>query len=606
MVKLGIRVPYHDGETPASFASRLAARNLRPSARYFCLDMGFTFQNVVDGIPDVLNTLAELGGADPEQIQHAALRRIDTRTFSLNGERVLGSLVLRNPLVVCPHCLIEDADGSSLQPEVAMFGRAIWQIRAIRTCPTHQVPLIQLDTAEDRETLHDFAAQIAPLRNSLPPLTDHRPPRSPTGFELYLLSRLSGCQARAVWLDELGFSAALKTCEMLGAVAEFGRTPNLKELTSDEWRQAGASGFEILRHGPDSLKAYLSSLQDRHNVEGAAGPQAMFGRFYQWLAFAAKDPDIDPVRDIVREHIIDTMPVGAGETVLGKAVPDRKIHSVSTAAEEYGLHILTLRKALHVAGLVPAPDAPVHSAQAVFDAVTTAPLLHELANGISLKEVRSYLNIPRVQAKVLMDAGIITPILPPEQMAPLFFKGYLDDFLSRLTHAATEVDTYEAPMMNLQTASRHACCSSTVIVKMVLGNELSRVERTTQDWGYLSILVDADEVRAKVAGPDREGVVPSTIPSDFGIKTRAVREFMDVGILPVKIGINPVNKCPQRLIPFDAYARFKSEYISLRDVALKLGVVSRRALSELSEKGTFTVREFEKHGAHIYRRDQFT
>lgn len=49
MVSLGVTVPYHERETATSFASRLAMRNLKPSARAFCLDMGLRFQELVDG-----------------------------------------------------------------------------------------------------------------------------------------------------------------------------------------------------------------------------------------------------------------------------------------------------------------------------------------------------------------------------------------------------------------------------------------------------------------------------------------------------------------------------------------------------------------------------
>ena len=50
MRRLRHTLPLGAGETPASFASRLAALN-GLSGRQFCMDMAMTFQKIVDGDP---------------------------------------------------------------------------------------------------------------------------------------------------------------------------------------------------------------------------------------------------------------------------------------------------------------------------------------------------------------------------------------------------------------------------------------------------------------------------------------------------------------------------------------------------------------------------
>lgn len=90
--------------------------------------------------------------------------------------------------------------------------------------------------------------------------------------------------------DTLLLQVAITACELFGAVASFSRMPNLKTLADQDWRQAGADGFDIVaavsRESSVSSKAFRS-----YAYSGAAdeGPQAIFGRSYQVLEFGRED-----------------------------------------------------------------------------------------------------------------------------------------------------------------------------------------------------------------------------------------------------------------------------------------------------------------------------
>lgn len=126
-VQLGV------GETPASFASRLATLN-GLSAREFCLDMGTTFQKVVDGVPEALAAVAYLGSADAGALTDNAFVKTADRRFLHRGQELTRDNLRRATVVVCPNCLAEDiASAGRLVPPVAACQRARWQISALKT-----------------------------------------------------------------------------------------------------------------------------------------------------------------------------------------------------------------------------------------------------------------------------------------------------------------------------------------------------------------------------------------------------------------------------------------------------------------------------------------
>jgi hypothetical protein len=68
------------------------------------------------------------------------------------------------------------------------------------------------------------------------------------------------------------------------------------------------------------------------------GPRLVFGRLYEWLAHESDDAAYEPLRDIIRRHVIETMPLGPGDDVFGREVTVRRLHSVRSASLEMDVH----------------------------------------------------------------------------------------------------------------------------------------------------------------------------------------------------------------------------------------------------------------------------
>jgi TniQ len=153
-------VPLGASETPASFASRTAALYGLP-AREFCLDFGTTFQKVVDGEPTAIAIVAAKGGVPAAALAEHAFLRGEKHRYVHLGEALIRGALRRQAIAVCPRCLAEDIATSQSPPNLAPFGRAIWQIAAVKTCAVHGIALsiVVRDLTPGR--LHDFAHHIA-------------------------------------------------------------------------------------------------------------------------------------------------------------------------------------------------------------------------------------------------------------------------------------------------------------------------------------------------------------------------------------------------------------------------------------------------------------
>jgi hypothetical protein len=153
--------------------------------------------------------------------------------FQHRGERLTRFSLRRMRVAVCPERLKHDIANTNSQPQLAPYGRALWQIDAIKTCPTRDLALVTIAEDMTPGQMHDFTHHAAPALAGLDHLIGQAERRRPTGLEIYVLTRLGG-ERRSPYLDSLDLFVAIKTCELLGAVDLFGRTANLNRLTDEE------------------------------------------------------------------------------------------------------------------------------------------------------------------------------------------------------------------------------------------------------------------------------------------------------------------------------------------------------------------------------------
>ena len=248
-MSLRLTVPLGVSETPASFASRLAARN-GLSAREFCLDWTVRFQQIVDGDRAAVARIADKGGADVDDLMAYAFVRCAERRFEHRGEFLVRASLRRSRICICPVCLLEDiCRNPDIAPHIAIYGRAAWLVDTIRTCPAHHRALVEIADDMTPARLHDFAYHA---RSAVPRLRSNWP-KPPSGGSPAASKPTSSTDSTDA--ERRSFSTAFRctlqsrSARSSAPVAVFGRKVSLKRLDADGWWRAGLAGFEIASEG---------------------------------------------------------------------------------------------------------------------------------------------------------------------------------------------------------------------------------------------------------------------------------------------------------------------------------------------------------------------
>lgn len=605
-MKLHLTVPLGAGETPESFTSRLACAN-DLSAREFCRDWGIHFQSVIDASSDAVGIIADLGGVPfVDLIRHGFVRE-GKLNFRHRNERLVRFSVRRSRIRVCPRCLSEDIrNNPRVAPRLAVHNRAMWLIDAIKTCSAHSLKLVEVGNDLAPGYLHDFAHYMALALPRLDNVVEKAPRRLPTALEIYIQKRLDGAR-QAPFLDSLELHAAIRTCEMIGAMDLFGQSANLKTLNDDDWWDAGVCGFEFATSAAP-ISTFLNKLQATHphSRRGPQGPQVRLGRFYKWLAFGAADTAYDPVRAVVGRHIRDNRPLAAGDIVFGSPVVERTLHSIWSLSTESGMHPKRLRKLLRAAGIIGDDQMALPSHLVTFDPRPAEDLVRRLKGALPLPAAGKYLNAARSQASLLANGRFIKPCVPGARFSAndRYAIEDLDDFLRQLRHGAHMVRKPKPGQATIPAAAKRACRSAAEIVRLILDRKLSWVGKTAGRQGYLSVLVDLDEIRAKVRGADHGGLTQRDVARVIGTHPKVAGRIIAAGDLKSFVAINPTNRCPQVLVKPEEAAKFSRKYVSLFGSAQEKGMNAKTLKRALDAAGVEPAFKPKKIGATFYLRSK--
>lgn len=330
-------------------------------------------------------------------------------------------------------------------------------------------------------------------------LIDQATARSPSRFELYLTNRL--CGPASSWLGHLPFYAAAKACEVIGAVAEFGLRVKFSALCEDDWYRAGATGFEIATQGEAGIRTFLARPSEEFiSSKDRRGPGQMFGRPYHWLAHESDDPAYEPLRNLIRDFVIETTPVGPGDKIFGREITRRRIHSVLSASRATGVRPKRLRNLLYAAGYISDDVMKLTAERTLFDAEEAQEFLDAVSDSMLLKHARLYINAPRRHERMLIDSGFIQPLVGGDGEAAITRKE-LDRFLTRLLDGARESDSAVDDLAQISAAAKHAACSPMKVVELILNRTL-KAYRLPAERGYLSVLVSLADLKRLLRPPN--------------------------------------------------------------------------------------------------------
>lgn len=563
----------HPDETLTSFVSRVAAMASR-SARDFCLDMGLNFHALRDGDPNEVGAFAELAGFDDGRFPGAILERTGDRSFKMNAEPLPRASLRRSTVRVCPHCIKADLECSADQEKVRPYGRWSWVIASVRTCAKHNTPLIVAATDDNPQMLHDFSLLLQPFAEEIDRHVAEARDRVPSDFETYVLSRIEG-QPSKLWLSSLPAYAAARFCEIIGATKIHGAQVMAESLSEDQWYDAGQAGFEIAAHGHESIRAHLNDMQRAFmETRHAWGPRQIYGRLYEWLAHETGDTAYDTLRELITEHAFNTLPMGPDDEIFRKRPVKRILHSLHSAHLETGAHPKRLRKVLHAVGLITEDQLALSDERTLFRSDDATFYMDRIEESMSLKQARAYINAPRPVDRVLFEAGILKPWLQGGTgllRDHAFAKRDLDEFLAALIGDALPVTEEEKILVPILHAVKMANCSTSEVVQLILDRRLGTIRMDPDLTGFLSVLVDPEEVKSLVRREDHGGYSLREVEQKLKTSTRVIKALIEYHHLDAEIAVNPINRCPQTIVKRDVLTAFMDRFETASSLARRSG-----------------------------------
>lgn len=202
--------------------------------------------------------------------------------------------------------------------------------------------------------------------------------------------------------------------------------------------------------------------------------------------------------------------------------------------------------------------------------------------------------------------GFIKPIVEAaaggETARATYAAADLEDFIASLVENAIVCPQTERPIMDIPRAAKRAYCTTPDVLRMILRRELAWVGLDPDVSGFHAILVNADEVLDRVRGSDHEGYTTQTLRIRLGVHQRVVEGLIAGGHLPRVATINPVNRCPNLIVPPDAVDTFQRAYVSLSELARRWEVNAFKLKKDLDRRGIRPALRNDQVGATFYQR----
>ncbi|KQQ85698.1 TniQ family protein [Aureimonas sp. Leaf324] len=593
-----------EAETPSDYLSRRSVLACRDESAEFCLDFGLDFQGIVDGVPAAIETLASMAGIEAATLHENAFVRVgSSRSFVHRGERLGRHHLMRDRIRVCPRCMAEDLERLGCRPAARPHRRAAWIVEAIRCCDLHGVGLVALPFDPETDRRHDTSPRFAEAIPRLPQLLAKCRERPVRALEGYVRSRLRGVAASG-WIDALPLYVVIDLSFLVGIVETLGPGIGGRELTGNERVGCEEVGMGIIEGGEASFREFLERRQRKfHDTRTAWGPKSMFGRLYERLAHETDDDAYEPVRELMMDHMNASLPVGPADRAFGRPFPERKVQSIYEAARENRLHPKRLRTFLGEVGLIDRGQKKSDD-RTLFSADRAAPLLRGLRDAMDLQGVAKYLGIPRPHVRPLIEMKYVKVI--PESESDKFRTWSIerreaDAFMTRMLDQADRTIALDG-LYHLPAAAKRTCRSTGEILQLLFGGKLTRVGIDPDVRGYLSVLVDPEEIKTLLA-PRAEGIVTlRAVEQELRTSTVVVKKLVDRGHLRARTIVNPVMRRPQTIVDRDELDQFKRSYVSLNTLADDRGRHFRRLARELREAGIAPIDDPKVLEITLYRR----
>ena len=481
----------------------------------------------------------------------------------------------------CPQCLREDAkiDG-------AMKMRGHWLVPHVSICLIHNTPLVPLWREANLQSRFDSAPKLAERAADILSGKLDGEERGPLPFDEWLDARLAGSEFPETWLDEHPLHAACNFCRLLGTARLRLEDIPPSRMTPEDRPILYEMGFQVARHGRAAIIETFETLQ-RKPGSPHDGPKAIYPILYDRLAYDYRDhPDYAPFRDLLREHMLATWPLGPGDDLLGEPVRRRRLHSVRTAAQATGVDQRRLRKALAAAHIVPDAENGLPDAWEVFDAEEALPILEGLTEMITAKDMSELINATRSQFDLLVADGVLIPDLEAQDVKAVWHPDQGRRFLESILTGARQLRQAQHGWEHISKAAQRLRIGPGEIISAIRDGRITRVGNRMEWEGYAAVHVYHDEVAAVLRPAPPEAKSIEAFAQSVGIAQPShLKRMISGGQVQGTELRNPITKIQQVYFTPSDEAAFHDRFATPRTLARLHGRSWQKILSELRAAG---------------------
>ena len=400
-------IPYDPAETVHSYAARLSLFHTGQGPSRLLEDCGVRPSRFAAVVNDALSMFAVAVGGDIDVIQAGTIRAL-SRHNVFREEDFSRNVLSAQVRQFCPHCLREDGSPAEWRH------RIIWCFLPVPICLRHGTSLVEV-THGNLLNIRDAVARVGGLdvaEVSTSPAEGGR-------YAAWLEARLSS-SAFAGWLDDQNIEQVLNASEKLGFVLENGHGARPGHLSRKVRRSTMERGFRIYEQGANAVYAALDEIRGAASATAVhAGPLAMYGALYDWLDRRAQLITPRPIRDILREHILNHDAYAPGERLLGEPVAQRRVHSVISLAATLKVNRRRMSRLLQKLGIVPEGATDGESERLVFPVEEVEQLIRDYEAAIPLAWVPGYIwGGHRARPWPYIVPGSCRPSFHPARRAP--------------------------------------------------------------------------------------------------------------------------------------------------------------------------------------------
>ncbi|GAA4226149.1 hypothetical protein GGQ68_004967 [Sagittula marina] len=383
-----------------------------------------------------------------------------------------------------------------------------------------------------------------------------------TDYDLWLDKRLSqGTAADDTWLASQPVFPAITLCEFIGAALL------RKQGEAPDDRRAKATGFAYVSQGPDGGRAALDILM-RSQDGGHIVTQGEFGPLLRHVNGSYLDDDaFAGFRGILRDYFLEIWPLAPGDDILGQAVTERRLHSLTSASKETGIGAAVLDDFLTEAGAFAPGDARA-DARKTFDAKAWQHVLDEIPTLVGPIALRKAIGATLAELNGLKADGVL---VPRTNIATIKSPWRIADgqaLLEELEAYAQPVALDEPGWETIQLVHKRLDFPVGGIIAAIRAGFL-RLGKRSDVFGYHGFVVEATEVssfKAKTA-PKRK---PSTTPGEVSaaafarsVGIRGKGQFLALiegGYTPAMLVVNPTTRRREWRMSRDDIAAFETNY----------------------------------------------